>query len=381
MPPTKRKADELQSSSSSPSPAPSSSSSSSSLVSDLHYAGVYQPLGVISDDAEVDHYVPYGAFHLSLTLTWDDEQRATGNVRGDVYWRYGLYWASVTATQNDESLFWPVARQVETLTGRVQRRVESRGVRSQDSSQQSRGSSLLLTLYTLRLGVIDASASSFADESLVAGEQEHQQVEYALEKFERERCYSLYVDDDAPQLLEGDVTLRFTSTARASGGADQAEVDERGLVEETEEDNVPTHISAWECAGVYGRYEDDEFALISFVHRRIVDEFNVLIGPCSLKAVTTVLGVLHKVIGDPLEGKYRAVNPAKVDKLDEGVSGLLKHCGFKEEFVLEKGAKFLVLNDGADLVLVSLLARVLEDRADTLKQLPPPSTNDVIVIE
>ena len=165
MPSTKRKADEA---SSSPS---SSSSSPSSLVTDLHFAGMYQPLSVMVDDEDVHHYIPSAAFHLSLSVVWDDEHRRTGNVQGECLFRYGLYWDSLTAIDNNETLFWPVARQTESITGRVQRRHESRGVRG-DSATQSTGSSMVLSLNTLRLGVIDASLSSFSDSALGDSEQE-----------------------------------------------------------------------------------------------------------------------------------------------------------------------------------------------------------------
>ena len=334
----------------------------SSLVSELHFAGMYQPMSVVVDDEDVHHYVPSAAFHLVLSLVWDDAGRRTGNVRGDVYWKYGLIWDSLQAVDNEEQLFWPVARQTESVVGRVQRRVESRGVRGA-SEQQSRGSCLLLSLHTLRLGVIDASLSSFSDSALRASEQEHSQVEYALDKFERERNYTLSIDDDTPQLMEGEVSRRFAQSERPVGESGKEEEEE----EAEEDSNEPTHIRAWDCTAEYAKYEDDEFALVSSFHSRIVDEFRVVLQSASVKAVSIVSKVLRNVVGDPVELKYRAVNPAKVDRVEPRISELLKHCGFRETFMLEKNATFFVLPDDADLLLLSLLIRALDSRAMALR--------------
>ena len=331
----------------------------SSLASEMHFCGMYQPMSVMVDDDDVHHYVPSAAFHLVLSLVWDDATKRTGNVRGDLYYKYGLFWDSLQAVDTDEDLFWPVARQTESVVGRVQRRVESRGVRGA-SEQQSRGSSLVLSLYTLRLGVIDASLSSFSDSALRASEQEHSQVEYALDKFECERNYTLCIDDDTPQLMEGEVSRRFARPER-----DVAESGKEEEEEEVEEDsNEPTHIRAWDCTAQYAKYEDDEFALVSAFHSRIVDEFRVVLQSAGAKAVSTVLKVLRNVVGDPVELRFRAVNPAKVDA---NVAELLKHCGFKDTFMLEKNATFLALPDDADLLLLSLLIRALDSRVVALQ--------------
>lgn len=71
MPPTKRKADDEL----------------NPLVAEYHYTGMYQPCSVWIDDEEENSYVPTAAFHLHLTLVWDDQHNKTGNVRGDLYWK------------------------------------------------------------------------------------------------------------------------------------------------------------------------------------------------------------------------------------------------------------------------------------------------------
>ena len=359
MPSTKRKADD------------SSASSPSPLVAELHFTGMYQPLSVMVDDEDVHHYIPSAAFHLSLSLLWDDEHQRTGSVRGDIMWKYGLFWDSLAAIDNNGRLFWPVARQVEAVTGRVQRRHESRGVRG-DSSTQSRGTALVLSLNTLRLGVIDASLSSFSDFTLRDSEQEHSQVAY-VEKFERERVYTLVIDDNTPQLMEGEVARRWARTEAATAAEGQEEEGE----EAEEDDNSPTHITAWNCTAEYPRHENDEWSLIALFHRRVVEEFRAVLPHHSLKALTTTSSILRKVLGEPTEGKYRAVNPSKLDRLTEGVTALLRHCGWKEEFLLDKGAQFLVLKDGTDLLLLSLAVRAL-DEAVNVRRVKEVST---VVVE
>ena len=331
-------------------------------VSELHFCGMYQPMSVMVDDEDVHHYVPSAAFRLVLSLMWDDASRRSGSVQGELYFKYGLFWDSLQAVDNDEQLFWPVARQTESVVGRVQRRVESRGMRGA-SEQQSRGSCITLTLHTLRQGVIDASLSSFGDLKLHASEQEQEQVTYALSKFERERGYTLHIDDDTPQLMEGEVTRRFALTDREL--ADRGKDEEQEEEEETEQDsNELTQIRAWDCTAEYAKYEQDEFALVSAFHQRIVDEFRVVLQAADAEQLSTVSRVLRNVIAEPTELKYRAVNPSKVDAT---VAGLLKHCAFQDTFMLEKNATFLVLPDNADLLLLSLLVRALDGQAAVLR--------------
>jgi hypothetical protein len=197
-------------------------------------------------------------------------------------------------------------------------------------------------------------------------------------QFERERNYGLVIDEDTPELLEGDISRRFARTeaavlaeAEESGGEDADSADE----------NLPTHIRGWDCTADFSHFEDDEAALVSVFHQRIIEELRLILRPASMKALTTSLSILKAVLRDPTEPRFRAVNPVKVGRLDGSIPGLLKHCGFRENFLLEKNANFLVLDDGVDLLLLALQVRAVEAAFDARRVEEAVEDSKVVVVE
>ena len=243
----------------------------------------------------------------------------------------------------------------------------------------------MLTLRTLRLGLIDASLSAFQSDESVESERERDQVGYALEYFERERSYALFIDADTPQLMEGDVSNRFAAVHSAEAVPD----DEDEADGSAEKDNTPTHIRAWDCADLCSRYEHDEYAMVEIGQRQAVQQLRLLLqrtSPAvSALCISTVLHILERIVADPPELRYRSVNPAKVAKIDPGVPELLQHCGFVEEFMLEKNARFLCLAADYDLLLLSMIMRCLieasRDRARRAAYEEGSRGRDVVVVD
>ena len=295
-------------------------------------------------------YVIAAAYVLSVTLKWN-ETHTTAALQGRISWRYGLLWLNWDAlADDDETLFWDVARQSEIITGQALREHERTPRGGSGGSGRSDVERVRLVMATRELLPIDVSMSQFHDEK---GDQDDDinQVHYTLQQFERERRYMLDIEPDGH--LTGSITMQMQRNfSELKDGAD-----------DDDEDGRDTAIVGWPCTEA-DTDTSDELQPLQRTYRTFVARMHAVLSEQAVggEVVGKVRSMLDRVLREPeVEGgKYRRVNRTVIGfKFGEACVEVLRLCGFVEDEVEHAGQRYMVLPDDADLLLVATTRRAL----------------------